>query len=163
AGVPTVHATAEDARGWLGSWLDSYERRIVPIAHAVRAVQPADAGADSLAALLGHALVKLERASAVRLGRFAGDPDELWGRELAASTPTVLTGASLAVDPVGTVWLDERHVLVRAALVHHPVQPLVAMSSLLFAITASWPSPRPEIADVIEVIDELRRSAEASA
>jgi hypothetical protein len=160
--VPTVHATAEDARGWLGSWLATHDRQVVPIADAVRAVEPAEAGTESLAALLGHALGKLERASAVRLGRFAGEPDELWGRELAASTPTVLTGASIAVDAIGTVWLDERHVLVRAALVHHPVQPLVAMSSLLFAIAASWPSPRPEIADVIEVIDELRRSAEAS-
>ncbi len=41
--------------------------------------------------------------------------------------------------------------------------PLVAVATLLFGVMAMWPTPRPELAEVIDVIDELRRSAEAPA
>jgi hypothetical protein len=72
----------------------------------------------------------------------------------------VLTGTTVdGPGEHGTLWLDDRHVLVRAAVVHQPVQPLLAMATLLFAILASWPTPRPELGDVIELLDDLRRSA----
>ncbi|HWB79654.1 MAG TPA: ATP-binding protein [Nannocystaceae bacterium] len=162
SGVPAVYATAEDADGWLGEWLAAYDRHPSPIAKLVRRVEPAEPHAESMMGLLTHALGRLRRASAVKLGRFEGEPDELWGRELSGAPPIVLTAAS--VDGPGAIcplWLDERHVLVRAALVHHPVQPLVAVATLLFAVMATWPQPRPELADVIDVIDELRKEAPA--
>lgn len=160
AGVPAVVATAEDAAGWLGEWLAAHGRRALPIARLVRRVEHGDPHAESLVALLGHALAKLRRASAVRLGRFEGEPDELWGREISRTPELVLTAATVdGPGEPGTLWLDDRHVLVRAAVVHHPVQPLLAMATLLFAILASWPAPRPELGDVLDLLDELRRSA----
>ena len=65
-------------------------------------------------------------------------------------------------DDARRLWLDERHVLLRAALVHLPVQPLVALAGVAFAIAASWPDTA-RLEAVRDALDELRASEGARA
>ena len=162
AGVPTVVATTADAQGWLGEWLGEVEVGLRPLSEVVREVTPAE-GALGFVGLVAQLLGKAELAGTVALGRFAGVPDALWGVGVAMVPGWVVTGMRrLAPDRTRTVWLDERHVLVRAALVHFAVQPVVAATAVALAIAGAWPLPRPDLGAVLDAVDEVRELSEVS-
>lgn len=163
AGVPTLMATEADAGGWLGEWLAELEVSLRPLGEVVREVEASDSAAG-FAALVAELLGRAGIAGTVALGKLGPQPDALWAVGIASVPGYVLTGARrLPADRTRTLWLDERHVLVRAALVHFAVSPIVAAAGVALAVAASWPVPKPELGDVLEAIDAVRTQLEARA
>lgn len=158
AGVPTVIATQACADGWLGEWFAELDVGLQPLRTIVREAVPIE-GAVGFVALVASLLAKAGLAGSVALGRLGGEPDALWGVGLAGVPGMVVTGARrLAPDRGRALWLDERHVLVRAALVHFGVQPVVAAAAVAMAIAGAWPIPKPDLDDVIDAVDAAREA-----
>ncbi len=158
AGVPTVVATPECADGWLGEWFAELDVGLRPLGSIVRDVAPNE-GAVGFVALVASLLAKAGLAASVALGRLGDEPDALWGVGFASVPGMVITGARrLAPDRTRALWLDERHVLVRAALVHFGVQPVVAATAVAMAIAGAWPVPKPDLGDVIDAVDAVREA-----
>ena len=157
-GVPVVFATAADAdpdQGWLTEALQAVDLELRPVAAVVRRIAPV-AGATSFVELLADVLRRSGHAHAVALGRFGEVPDALWSLAVGDDV-AVVAPRRVPDDDARRLWLDERHVLLRAALVHLPVQPLVALAGVAFAIAASWPDTA-RLEAVRDALDELRAS-----
>jgi hypothetical protein len=155
AGLPTVAATPEDA-AWLAPLLSTVEVR--SLASAIVRVEPAGVRVDSLCALVGQVLARARLpVAAVKLGRWQeGPPVHGWGVEIHAS-PCVV-GLALPRAPDGgpvVVWLDERHMLVAAAVRHAAMDPLHSASALALLVAGGW--SRPVDLDVFaDAVDAVR-------
>ncbi len=155
-GVPTLVATASDAQGWLGAWLTEQGIHLAPLDRLVREVQPIE-GALGFVGLVAALLGKTGLVGSVALGRFGATADALWAVGDGAVPGVVITGARrLAPDRGRALWIDERHVLVRAALVHFAVQPIVAAAAVALAIAGAWPGQDAELGEVLDGVDAVR-------
>jgi hypothetical protein len=158
AGVPTLVATQADVDGWLGELIGRAGLAARPLAELVRDATampgtPMLARVEQLVASAGI-------AGKVALGKLGATADALWGLGIAAAPGTVVTGARrLAPDRGHTIWLEERHVLVRMANVHAPAQPVVAAAAIAFAIAGSWPSAAIELDGLVDAVDAMRAEA----
>jgi hypothetical protein len=81
---------------------------------------------------------------------------QAWGIEVRAS-PCVVGLALPRVPGTGplTVWLDERHLLVAAAVRHASIDPLHAATALALVIARAWPRP-VDFDDFVEAVDAVR-------
>jgi hypothetical protein len=155
AGMPTVAATTDD-RAWLAPLLAGVEVRA--LGDAVARVEPASASVASLCALVGQVLVRADLPVAwVRLGRWLdGPPVHAWGIEVHASP--CIVGLALPRTPSGSalgVWLDERHVLVAAAIRHAAIDPLHAATALALVVARGWAKP-VDLDDFADAVDAVR-------
>jgi hypothetical protein len=160
AGVPTLVATDDDATAWLDPWLAVSGMISLPLGDVVREVTEATSGAG-LAALVGRMLAGPKIAASVAIGQLGATPDVLWALAPSATPGIAITRARRLRGGPHAVWIDERHVLVKAAMIHFPAQPVVAAASVALAIAASWPEPKPDIDDLLESIDAARQEAGA--
>ncbi len=159
AGVPVVLATARCVAGWLGEAAAAVGLGLQHASVAVRRAEP-QAGAASLVELVATVLREAKLVGGVRLARMGAEPDALVGLGVG-DTEVAVVGARTVPSARGhTLWLEERHVLVRAAMVHLPVQPLVSVAAIALAIAASWPGSRDradELERVRDAIDALAK------
>ncbi len=159
-GVPVLIADREDAGAWLRAWLDTFDVELVELDANVRAVTAAAGDGATLAGLVAAILVKAGVASEVCVGSFDGPADQVWGLQLSADPPSVVVGVRrFAADQRVVVWLDARHVLVRAAMIEYTVRPLVAAATLAFAVVGTLPRGAIDLDDVADAVDELAASA----
>jgi hypothetical protein len=154
AGMPTVAALPEDL-GWLAPLFAGVEVR--PLAHALARVEPATVPVDSLCALVGQVLARADLPVArVALGRWQGAaPVHGWGIEVHASPCVVGLALPRAPDGQLTVWLDERHVLVAAAIRHAAMDPLHAATALALVVARGWAKP-VDLDDFADAVDAVR-------
>lgn len=155
AGMPTVVATSDDQRRWLAALLPGVEVRA--LSDAVVRVEPSTGSADGVCALVHQMLVRAQLpVAAVRLGRWqGGEPVHGWGIEVRAS-PCVV-GLALPRVPATPciVWLDERHLLVVAALRHATMDPLHAATTLALVVARGWSKP-VDLDVFIDAVDAVR-------
>ena len=154
AGMPTLAALPDD-RGWLAPLFTGIELR--PLADVLVRVEPATVPVDSLCALVGNVLARADLPVArVALGRWqGGGSGHSWGIEVHAS-PCVVGVALPRVPGAGlTVWLDEAHVLVAAAIRHATLDPLHAATALALVVARGWPEP-VDLDDFADAVDAVR-------
>lgn len=160
AGVPTLVAMQADVDGWLGELLAGVQLVARPLATVVRDVTPT--ASTPVVAQIEQLVATAGFAGKVAIGKLGATADALWGLGIPAVPGVVVTGArKLEPDRGHTIWLDERHVLVRAANVHAAVQPVVAAAAIAFAIAGGWPGPALELGALVDAVDAMR-AAEAS-
>ena len=154
AGMPTLAALPDD-RGWLAPLFAGVELRA--LAHALVRVEPATVPVDSLCALVGQVLARAELPVArVALGRWQGGASvHGWGIEVHASPCVVGLALPRVPGAALTVWLDEHHVLVEAAIRHASIDPLHAATALALVIARGWAEP-VELDDFADAVDAVR-------
>ncbi len=155
AGMPTVAATSDDRSRWLAALLPGIEVR--PIASALVRVDAVAAPPDSLCALVHQVLARAQLpVAAVRLGRWqAGEPAHGWGIEVRSSPCTVGLALPRAPSTPVVVWLDERHLLVAAALRHATLDPLHSATALALLVARSWAKP-VDLDVFVDAVDAVR-------
>jgi hypothetical protein len=159
AGIPTLVATQADVDAWLGEWLLARKLAVQPLAAIVRDVTPTRE-ADPITSTIEQLLATAGVAGKIAIGRLGATADALWGLGVPSLPGVAVTGARrLAPDRTHTLWLEERHVLVRAAIVHSAAQPVVAAAAIAFAIAGGWPRPGPDLGALVDAVDALRAGA----